>query len=334
MRFHRNVDEEIRRAERAAATGDPQAIAAFARERLRRGLPVAAWELQAVEPDPRERLRYLIAAREELPDYTDIERRYRDALGEVNIRAMAALRSLAPRVRRSRRRDLAGLEAWAVEVVGQAVVDEVMGSFRAEQQETHDRYATEGRRIQERRSAIDVLMHQVAWRAEARRGGLEVVFTFRATSTHATVGLGAEGYARDSARSDMVFLASQGFESRMEREPGTLHERPYARSQWDRSYRSGDGYRVFVLGVLELLDMEILGLRRDGWTYPSHYFGHEEYFRGSITQEQQSAWMTENFEMLGWDRSYGHDGRAMTVERMKQIYAERGPLKPSWLIPA
>jgi hypothetical protein len=194
----------------------------------------------------------------------------------------------------------------------------------SERQEVERRYRAEAERMQNRLSEIDVLVHQVAWQAEPRRGDLEAESSFRSTPTG--------GSARSLAESDMVFLASQGFESRIEHEPGTLHERPYARSQWDRSYRSGDGFRVFAQGVLEPLDVAILILRQDGWTYPSHYFGHEEYFRGSITEEQSRAWSHESFETLGWDRSVGRDGRAMTVERMQQIYAQRGPLKPSWLL--
>jgi len=228
MMFRRNVDEELRLAEREAATGDPQAIARYVRLRLRRGEQVTAWALQAIEQDPRERLRYLVAAREELP---------------------------------------------------------------------------------------------------------ETEFSFRQTATHASSGFGAEGYARDSARSDMVFLASQGFESRMEHDRGREGTGADYRGR-PRTFRYSDGFRAFVQGVLELLDAEILRLRQDGWTYPSHYFGHEEYFSDSITEEQRRAWSHENFEMLGWDRSYGRDGRAMTIERMKQIYVERGPLKPSWLLRA
>ncbi len=332
--MRRNSDELLRDLERKALAGDPRAVVSYVRERHRRGLPVTAWELQAIEPDPRERLLYLIAAREEVPGYSDLERAYRTELGEVNLRAMTMLRSLSPRIRRSRRSDLLSLEIWAVTVVGQAIVDEAMGSYRLEASQVLERHMAQSARWEQRRAEIDVLLHQVAWKTEPQRGTVEDEFKFNATATHATVGLGAGGYARDGATHDAVFLASQGFDSRIEHAPGRRHEsvdlrgRPY-------SYVSGDGYRVFVLGVLDILDAEILRLRLDGWTFESHYFGHDEYFNGSITREQQSAWMSERFQMLGWDPQPGRERECcpMTVERMKQIYKERGPLRPSWLLP-
>jgi len=331
----RNADETIRDLERKAATGDPKAIVAYARERLRRGLPVTAWELQAFEPDPRERLRYLIAADRDMDDIPNqIRARHEAAIGEINERAMASLRVLSPRIRRSRRRHVDSLEQWAGSVVGSEPVRAVMDPVDAERTAATKHYQEEYAEWASRRAEIEVLVHQIAWPAKPRRGDLETEFTFRATATHATVGLGAEGYARNGARDDAIFLASQGFDSRIERDPGRQHEGFDFRGG-RHIYRSGDGYRVFIQGVLELLDAEILRLREDGWTYPSHYFGHDEYFRGSITEQQQRAWSNERFQALGWDPQPGRerDCCSMTVERMKQVYAERGQLKPSWLFP-
>ena len=298
------------------------------------GSPSRRGSFQAVEQDPRERLRYLIAAREELPGYDVIERAFRAAIAESDDRAMAVLRPMAPRIRRSRRTQRPELEAWAAYVMGQEAVTEVMAPFERERDELRERYQEENRRQMDRRAEIDVLMHQVAWQAEPIRGSLEPEFAFRQTSTHSSSGYGAESYARRSGESDMVFLASQGFESRMDYDRGT-EGRGFDHRGRPTAFRYSDGFHVFVRGVFELLDAEILKLRQDGWTYPSHYFGHDEYFRGSVTEEQRRAWSDEHFRMLGWDPQPGRPGDCcpMTVERMKTIYAERGPLKPSWLIP-
>ena len=323
-------DVRRRQLERLAPT-DPSARLRAMHEARRHGETVPRLDylatLQDTIPDPRERLRVVLQIGKASWDArTDMNAEAKRRHDDLDARVMAALRRLNKRIKRSKRKNLDDLAGWAAEVVGQESVDKVTSGFRPERDAIISWHGVTASRIGRIRNQSSEVASWLAWHAEARHGEKEVLYKLSRTDTYRTVGLGAESYAKSSATSDAIFLASQGFRARAEYEPGELIDRdhrPWASS----TYRFGHGWRTFVM-VEDEFDAEILRVRQDGWTYPSHVVGGSP---GDVPRE----WSEEKHQALHWDPapSRPRDCCPMTVEAMKAKVAKGGFLRPSWIPP-
>lgn len=335
MTRRRNSDEALRRAERVATRdADRVARARLIAERRRAGELVCAFDALDVEDEPRERFRLLGAAISELPGYDTIEADYRAERARIEEAGMIAMREANPRVARSRRATFEDLAGWAEEI-DSAGAGRVAGEFRARLEDARERAMNRGAAARDMRAALDVLRHRVAWDTEPLHGDQALEYYFSSPSTYSTQGYGADGYARRAAEDKAIFLASQGFDSRIERVPGERRDSIDYRGR-PTTITVGDGYRVIAVGVREPLDTEILRLRDNGWTYTSHIFGHnalEQAVGEERARELTRKWTDERFNGLHWDPSSSRPRECcpMTVDRMRAIVAERGLLRPSWL---
>lgn len=322
--------EALRRAE------SPAERLRLLRERERAGEQVLPWvRLQIMaeaETAPRQRFRLLLDLLQALSfggralDYT------RDFYGaqveDVNERAMAALRRLHKRIKRSKRRDLDNLAGWAAQVVGEEAVAEVLAPFLAERGQIIRSGQAAVTEIHDRRRLVERDLARTSWQATPRRGEEARQFRFVRTSTFSSGGFSAGYHASQVARDDAVlFLLSQGFPAHMEHEPGEARPSVDWRGR-SREIRIGDGFRVDTR-AREPLDVEILRWRQRSWQSPDLVYEVDNLF--DLPEEIRRDY----FLTVLWDprEPQPRDCCKMTPERMEQIVAERGPLRPSWLPP-
>lgn len=314
------MDEGLRRAERAAAVGDPQARQEYLTQLRRRGEPVPALEYQAFETDPRQRMRWLLQAHaEQWPRRDAIENEHREALARIELRYGQALRRLDPRIRRSKRTGFNALVDWAATVAGGEAVNQILEPLEAERDAEFVRARGLADAWTRDDALINRLLHQVAWVAEPEHGDLEVEHAFSSADTYRSSGRSAGSSARSAAQAHALFLASQGFPSRIEREPGRVHE-GMSRGGRPETFTAGNGFRVFTW-VLEPLDGQILKYRGAGWKHDQNYLGHEAFM--AMPHGELNRRMRERFDMLP---------TGMPVERMLERVRREGPLRPSWLL--
>lgn len=115
--MRRNADTGLRELERAwrAAPDDELARQAYTQARHRAGLHhelVDAWQEEQDAANARE------------------SETFSQTINPIWAECIAALRRAHPRIRRSRRQDLRGLEDWAIEVLGRETVNEIVTPFR------------------------------------------------------------------------------------------------------------------------------------------------------------------------------------------------------------
>lgn len=250
-------DERIRELERLVAQGDPEATRHWFRMRQRGGGRDA-----------------FLAVREEREWLWQVERpridvAWRAAARRFDDEAMAALRALHPRIRRSRRKDYQSLLDWANEVVGLDAAQAAVMEIESRKETVYNLFRQEAQAVMDRRQELEELRLTISMQVEPKPGDQELEFRFHSTQTHSTVGYGADHYARIGAAADVAFLKHSGFATRAEQVPGE----PWPESGPPRTWgirgvgayawiRAGQGWRSFVK-VEGPDDAEILRARQD-----------------------------------------------------------------------
>lgn len=260
MRWRSNVDPAVRELERIAkASGVPEDMQRWFRRRQQAG--------------GRDAFRAVLEERDWLwnVERPRIEAAYKEAHAKIDEAAMKALRNLHKRIGRSKRRDLLSLEGWARDVVGDDVVDRVLAPYNAERERVTSFWFGIRDQVRERNRELAEARLDAALSSEFYEGDEELEYRFHRTSTHSSVGYGADGYARRGAEDDVKFLEHMELEARMEQDPGEPWgpggppRSPFIRGVGAYAWiRPGQGWRSFVR-VKEPLDVLILQARQEAW---------------------------------------------------------------------